>query len=149
MLSSSFSSSSSSVQMTFTRKMHENPWEQEGENALCSPPPWPPCSVPAWAPRARVEYLCKCSGGGIPWSLLVYTHNEHMLASQYLRTDALCAQTLPRSRPRPDMRAHRRLMPLLLTCNYVAMMSLISCTGWKQQRRVIRKCWKVRRCMEY
>lgn len=36
MLSSS-SSSSSSVQMAFTRKMHKNPWEQEGENALCSP----------------------------------------------------------------------------------------------------------------
>lgn len=34
-------------------------------------------------------------------------------------------------------------------CNYVAMMSSISCTGGKLQRRVIRKCWKVLGCVEY
>lgn len=37
------SSSSSSVQMVFTRKILTNPRDQEGENALCSPLPWQPC----------------------------------------------------------------------------------------------------------
>ena len=59
---------------------------------------------------------------------LFYTHNEHMLVFEHKFTF---------TGVHPRCFTHRRaqrswsLVPLLVTCNYVAMMSLISCIGWK------------------
>ena len=40
-------------------------------------------------------------------------------------------RVLPHSFPHKDAQRRSSLVPLLVTCNYVAMMSLIFCIGWK------------------
>lgn len=79
----------------------------------------------------RLQVSLRWLGGWIPWSPLFYTHNEHMLVYKYLNTNACTQEHSHVPLTHKHAQRHRSLVPLLVTCNYVAMMSLIFCIGWK------------------
>lgn len=76
--------------------------------------------------------------------------NSHDPPLFYTSVMNICWRTPTHAPAHKHPRRQRRLAPLLVTCNYVAMMSLIF-LHWLEaaQRRVIRESWKVPRRVEY
>lgn len=137
---SSPSSSSSCDGAAFARKTLRSPGEPGGRERS----PSSTTSTPSFggAPVFTGEPCASVS------PRLAQGMNSHDPPLFYTSVMNICWRT-PTHAP-AHKHPRKQLAPLLVTCNYVAMMSLIF-LHWLEaaQRRVIRECWKVPRRVEY
>lgn len=116
----------------FARKILRNPGDQEGENVLflCYLDTHSAARWDSLVVHADREYHSHCPGDeSHDLCCFAPIMNICWCTSMW----AQMHRALPRTLTHKHAQRHRRLVPLLVTCNYVAMMSLIFCIGWKRR----------------
>lgn len=111
-----------------------NPGDHARENVLNSALPLPSFSsvlIFAREPCMQAASITQIAWGLFPMIFTILHTHWTYAGIQVFEHERAHTRVLPCSLPHKHTQRRSSLVPLLVTCNYVAMMSLIFCIGWK------------------